>query len=216
MDSLRSQTTADLPPEAAAPGDASLVWTRIAQGAAMAAVVAVGVTALSLFPHPRPAAPLPVRVAAAPALALPLEAAPQAPPDLRPRIAPSPPPLVRRHPVVVARTTRPHAPAATVVVARAAQRPQEPCRAPTVADRLVCSEPALAAQDRRMRAAYARALAAGADRLEIDRGQARWHGARDRTTEPGQLAQLYARRIADLEAAAARPPHRRAPSGGQA
>jgi uncharacterized protein len=96
------------------------------------------------------------------------------------------------------------------------RRPPAPCRAPSVAaDRLVCSEPALASLDRRMRAAYARAIAAGADRLEIDRGQARWHGARDRATEPGQLAQLYQRRIADLEAAA-RNPRRRTSSGGQA
>jgi uncharacterized protein len=80
---------------------------------------------------------------------------------------------------------------------------------------LVCSEPALAAQDRRMRAAYAHALAAGANRLEIDRAQARWHGARDRATEPRQLAQLYAQRIAALEAAA-RSPRRPSPTGGQA
>jgi uncharacterized protein YecT (DUF1311 family) len=194
----------------------------MAQAAAMAAVVALGVAALSFFPHPRqappaPGAPPPVRVAAA------APAAAQAPvaiePPLRPRIAP--PPVRRRLPAVVqsqapARTPAPTAARAPIVVV-AARRPPLSCRAPSVAaDRLVCSEPALATLDRRMRAAYARAIAAGADRLEIDRGQARWHGARDRATQVGQLAQLYQRRIADLEAAAARPPRRRAPSGGQA
>ncbi|HEX2817636.1 MAG TPA: hypothetical protein VHN39_14675, partial [Phenylobacterium sp.] len=46
-----------------------------------------------------------------------------------------------------------------------------------------------------------------------DRGQALWHGARDRATTGPQLAQLYARRIADLEAAA-RNPRRPHPIGG--
>jgi uncharacterized protein YecT (DUF1311 family) len=193
---------------------------RLAQAAGMFAVVAVGVAVLSLFPHPRQAAPAlpspaPVRVAAAVASPVPVASPfPVAnPPPLRPRIAPPP---VRRRLAVVVQPQRPTREARTIAMV-AVRRPPGPCRAPSVtADRLVCSEPALATLDRRMRAAYARAIAAGADRLEIDRAQARWHGARDRTTEPGQLAQLYARRIADLEAAAARPPLRRAPSGGQA
>ena len=201
----------------------------MAQAAAMAAVVALGVAALSLFPHPHqappaPAAPPPVRVAVAAPAVVPAPVARPAPdavaapvavePPLRPRIAPPP---VRRPAVTAAHAVRPHAPARAPIAVVAARRPPLSCRAPSVAaDRLVCSEPALASLDRRMRAAYARAIAAGADRLEIDRAQARWHGVRDRTTEPGQLAQLYTRRIADLEAAAARPPPRRAPSGGQA
>src|SRR5258706_11891858 len=122
MDSLRSPTTADLPPDVAAPrpDGAGLVWARIAQGAAMAAVVAVGVPALSLFPPPRPAsAPAAVRIAAQ-ALA---PAAPQAAPQLRPRIAPPPPPAARRHVAVVARETRSRAPTATLVVVAATQRP---------------------------------------------------------------------------------------------
>jgi hypothetical protein len=197
---------------------------RLAQAAGMFAVVAVGVAALSLFPHPRQAPPtLPVRVAA---VAVPVPVAgpiPTAgPPALRPRIVPPP---VRRHLALVVQPQRPAREPPTretptrahTIAVVAVRRPPGPCRGPALAaDRLVCSEPALATLDRRMRAAYARAIAAGADRLEIDRAQARWHGARDRTTEPGQLAQLYTRRIADLEAAAARPPHRRAPSGGQA
>jgi uncharacterized protein YecT (DUF1311 family) len=201
----------------------------MAQAAAMAAVVALGVAALSLFPHPRqappaPAAPPPVRVAAAAAVAAPAPVASPVPaaagpvavePSLRPRIAP--PPVRRRLPAVVQPQTPARTAARAPIVVVAARRPPLSCRAPSVAaDRLVCSEPALATLDRRMRAAYARAIAAGADRLEIDRGQARWHGARDRATQVGQLAQLYLRRIADLEAAAQRPPRRRAPSGGQA
>src|SRR5438270_309218 len=111
MNPSRSQTTADPPPDAAGPSPdgAGLVWTRIAQGAAMAAVVAVGVTALSLFPHPRPAGPPAVRVAVAPAAAPVAAPAPPvtAPPQLRPRIAP---PTVPQRAAVMARESRPRAP----------------------------------------------------------------------------------------------------------
>jgi hypothetical protein len=55
-----------------------------------------------------------------------------------------------------------------------------------------------------MRAAYERAIAAGADRLALDRGQAKWRRVRDHADSRRELAALYARRIADLRAAARR------------
>lgn len=204
------QLSPDAPAPSRQPWARAATW--IAQAAAMAAVVTVGVAALSFFPHPRPA-PAPIRIAARTQAVAPAPLAAPVAPLLRPRISPPP-----AHPHLALSVQRPKAPPASHAAAVAsAHRGPAPCpRASLAADRLVCSEPALASLDRRMRAAYVRAIAAGADRLEIDRGQARWHGARDRTTEPGQLERLYLRRIADLEAAAARPPGRRAPNGGQA
>jgi hypothetical protein len=209
-------------PSGPPPGPSRPLGQTAGMAAGMAAAVAVGVGALMLFPRPHPPAPAPAprgaqRVAAAapapaPAPAQVAEApapAVEAAPPLRPRIAPPEP---RRRVVIVApearpnearsSETRPHAPP-TVVAMR---RPSGPCRAPRLeADRLVCRQPALAAQDRAMRAAYARALAAGAAGLEVDRDQARWREARDRASDERQLARLYARRTAELEAAARRP-----------
>jgi hypothetical protein len=207
-----SETGPEIPTDPVAPSSREpfgRAATRMAQACAMVAVVSLGVATLSFFPHPRrvppaPAAPEPVRMAPAAPATAPVALAP----PLRPRIAP--PPVRHRLAAEVRSQRAVQAPIAVV----AARRSPAACRAPHVAaDRLVCSEPALATLDRRMRAAYARAIAAGADRLEIDRSQARWHGARDRATGAGQLAQLYARRIADLEAAA-RNPRRPGPFGG--
>jgi uncharacterized protein len=52
--------------------------------------------------------------------------------------------------------------------------------------------------------AYQRAVAAGANRPTLDRGQAQWRELRDRTSSPARLAQLYRTRIAALNAAAHR------------
>ncbi len=80
------------------------------------------------------------------------------------------------------------------------------CRAkPTPADRLVCADPALGAQHRRMRAAYDKALAAGADPLAIDRGQAEWRVARNAQGDRKALMSIYERRIWELQAAARKP-----------
>lgn len=73
----------------------------------------------------------------------------------------------------------------------------------TPADRLVCRYPMLARQHQRLQAAYAEALAAGADAREIDQGQAEWRATRDQTTDRHVLGQLYDARIAELEAEAA-------------
>lgn len=76
----------------------------------------------------------------------------------------------------------------------------------TSAERLVCGYPKLAAQDRQLRTAYERALAAGADRRDLDRAQAQWRGDGEKISDPKQLADRYTRRIHELEAAAVRPP----------
>jgi uncharacterized protein YecT (DUF1311 family) len=178
---------------------------RLVMAAGMGAAIAAGVSwALMTAPQP-PSPPGPPR--AAPAIPAPAPELSQLPPL---RLRPVAPPMTERPPrprpgeLRQAREVRPAPPVArSAHVRAAAPRPPAACRAPqSPADRLVCARPALAAQDREMRRAYDRALAAGADRLAIDAGQARWRGRRDRTTSEADLARLYARRIAELDAAA--------------
>jgi uncharacterized protein len=124
------------------------------------------------------------------------------------RVAEAPvttPPLRWRR-LAEAQVGRPHAIRAPVVVARAAPsaRPGA-CHAPaSVADRLVCARPGLNSLDQAMRRAYDRALAAGADRLAVDRAQAEWRARRDRATSEAELSRLYAERIAELDDVARR------------
>jgi hypothetical protein len=75
-------------------------------------------------------------------------------------------------------------------------------------DRWVCASPSLSAQHRQMRAAYERALAAGASRLAVDRGQARWRSIRAHAASRSELSNLYIQRIRTLNAAA-RAAHKR-------
>lgn len=95
-------------------------------------------------------------------------------------------------------------------LARAAPQPRSrgnPCYdLPTAAERLLCGFPALAAQDRQLRAAYDRALAAGADRRDLDRAQALWRETTQDVSDRQLLAERYSRRIRELEAAATPPP----------
>jgi uncharacterized protein YecT (DUF1311 family) len=72
----------------------------------------------------------------------------------------------------------------------------------TPADRLLCANPTLKVQERRMKEAYEKALAAGADPLVIDRGQAEWRAVRNAAATRGELADLYARRTRELTEAA--------------
>lgn len=78
----------------------------------------------------------------------------------------------------------------------------------TAAERLVCGYPTLAAQDRQLRSAYERALAAGADRRDLDRSQAQWRDASANVSDRAVLGERFARRIRELEvvASAAPPP----------
>jgi hypothetical protein len=128
--------------------------------------------------------------------------------------APGPPARVTR-----AIAPRPQAPARANLQKAAAKAPlqtaraqpavarrADPCAGKPRADRMVCAFPALAAQHRQMRAAYDRALAAGADPLEIDRAQAEWREQRNAAHDSKQLSALYAQRIRELSAAARRVP----------
>jgi len=164
-------------PEPAAPFEAEDAAVRVKPAllaVAAAAVVAMGV-GWGLAQAPgRPPAPRP-------ALPSPIVAPPTLTVEVAPEPAarPTPPPAVR--PKVAAR------------------------RAPAChASRMVCASPRLLAQDRRMRRAYDRALAAGADRLAVDRAQARWRATLTRTGSAARAAQLYDRRIRELEAIARR------------
>lgn len=148
--------------------------------------------------------------------------APAAQPEAPPRadvvlasLAPvAPPANVAEAPPAVAEPVKPEgaAPAARRPVRVAKATPQRRAREnpcldlATAAERLVCGYPSLAAQDRELRAAYERALAAGADRRELDRAQAAWRSGGEQVANREQLADRYSRRIRELEAAAVRPP----------
>jgi uncharacterized protein YecT (DUF1311 family) len=184
--------------------------------AVMALTIVAGVGLVLLFPRPEQASPVelarpaPVGPDAARLWSLPApppiaaalpQPAPAAAPPVRAAQAKAAPPPLRTRRLELAQAARPHPErAAHVVQARTAPPRPGACRAPqSPADRLVCEHPALAEQDAEMRAAYDRALAAGADRLKVDRAQAQWRGRRDRATSEGELSQLYARRIAELD-----------------
>src|SRR4051812_8308430 len=149
-------------------------------GAAVASVAGWGMTSAGHAPPPAPAtAPMP----AAEAVQAPPTAPMAAPPIAAAPIAAAPAPA-HASPAL-------HRPAA--------------CRAPaTPGQQTVCASRSLLAQDQRMLRAYRRALAAGANRLTLDRGQAQWRELRDRTSSPTRLAQLYRSRTAALDAAARR------------
>ncbi|MES2724596.1 MAG: lysozyme inhibitor LprI family protein [Pseudomonadota bacterium] len=103
-----------------------------------------------------------------------------------------------------------------VVDAVFVEAPSLDCRsARTLADQMVCVDPALAEADRRLSGAYKAALGSGADHPVLARSQARWLAAREAAarTSPEALASLYEKRISEL--AANENPARPAPSGVQ-
>jgi len=71
---------------------------------------------------------------------------------------------------------------------------------PTARERLVCGYPSLAIEDRRMKAALARARANDTDPAAVDDEQAEWLAASAEISDRLVLAQRYARRTAELEA----------------
>ena len=82
----------------------------------------------------------------------------------------------------------------------------DPCATPpSPADRLLCNDLALNLLDHEMRAAYGRAMEAGADPVALRESQSAWRRSRDPTADARALAGLYDRRIRELEAAAAPP-----------
>lgn len=85
-----------------------------------------------------------------------------------------------------------------------APRRVDPCAAPpTPADRLLCNDLALNLLKHEARDAYGRALAAGADPAAVRVSEAAWRRSRDPTSDPRALAELYERRIRELNAMAA-------------
>ncbi|MBI1197112.1 MAG: hypothetical protein GC203_04540 [Phenylobacterium sp.] len=73
----------------------------------------------------------------------------------------------------------------------------------TRGERLVCGDPQLSAQHRRLQQAYVRALNSRADPQVVDGGQAAFRLALSRAEDPERLAQLLDSRIRELNAAAA-------------
>jgi hypothetical protein len=191
------------PPTAYEPAEAHTARRRsgaMAATAAIAAFVSAAVTwGISVPPAARDPAPEQPAPRAAVVLAS-LE--PASPP---PGFAePSPPEARAAEP----EARDPGGPPVRVARATASARSRSnPCYdLTTAAERLVCGYPSLAAQDRQLRAAYDRALSAGADRRDLDRGQALWREASQNVSDRQALSERYARRIRELEAAATPPP----------
>jgi uncharacterized protein YecT (DUF1311 family) len=80
------------------------------------------------------------------------------------------------------------------------------CDADSRAEALLCADPKLAAADRRLGAAYRRAIQAGAPPDRLRRQQGRWLAAREAAAEeaPWAVGQVYEARISELEDEAAR------------
>jgi uncharacterized protein YecT (DUF1311 family) len=77
-------------------------------------------------------------------------------------------------------------------------------RARTPAERVVCADPALADADQELVSAYDQALAAGVPAWRLERQQRRWLRAREDAARdaPAAVAEVYAARIAELQAQA--------------
>lgn len=139
----------------------------------------------------RPAEPAPPPEVMAPLPAVPAEAPPrlQVPqPQVPPPQAPSPPAQIGPAPALQAPP-----------VARA--RASFDCtNARPGAEQMVCSDPALAAEDRELAQAYRRALASGAPPGQIRAEQRDWIAIREDAARYSRraLAQVYAQRIQDL------------------
>jgi hypothetical protein len=132
-------------------------------------------------------------------------ASPQALPDDAPEAsaASAPPPTEARLAVAPPKAEPRRVRLAKAEAPRKARSTGGACRLlATPADRLLCANPTLKVQERRMKEAYERALAAGADPLVIDRGQAEWRASRNAADDRGELADLYARRTRELREAA--------------
>jgi uncharacterized protein YecT (DUF1311 family) len=69
------------------------------------------------------------------------------------------------------------------------------------AEQLVCSDPQLAAQDRRLARAWRRALASGADPVALSQAQQDWTAIREDAARRSReaVAQVYDQRIAELD-----------------
>jgi uncharacterized protein YecT (DUF1311 family) len=141
-------------------------------------------------PLPSPAREAP-RLAIAPAAPTPTIPAPAAPAPAPREVAEAP---VPRDAVAVAPAPAP-------------LRTTFDCRnAPTRARAMVCRDAGLAAMDRRMKEAYAAAVAAGAPREELAADQEDWLGVREDAASYSRraVADIYRQRIDELDAMAGR------------
>ncbi|WP_337187319.1 hypothetical protein [Phenylobacterium sp.] len=91
------------------------------------------------------------------------------------------------------------------VASRSTPRRENPCYdLPTAAERLVCGYPSLAIRDRQMRVALARARAGGGDLRALEAEQASFRDVSEDITDHKALADLYDRRIRQIDETAAR------------
>jgi uncharacterized protein YecT (DUF1311 family) len=209
------------------------LWPMMATGAAVLAAFGGGFLLARTDPSP-PAAPRPVSEAAALAAAQPMnvEVAAVAPipapkvagaaklevlPRSTPPTAFTPrplPPVPREAPTLAIAPAAPaprevaEAPVARDAVAVApAPRASFDCRdAPTRARAMVCRDAGLAAMDRRMKQAYAAAVASGASRDDLEADQEDWLNVREdaATYSRRAVADIYRQRIDELDAIAGR------------
>lgn len=194
--------------------------TRAATGAPEPVVIAKAPQAPPIVVAQAPVAPPPV--AARPEAAPVARTAPTPPPTLR-AAGPAPRPaaaparveraVARAAPPPRAKVQKASAPAPKARPARKALAPiggpaLSRCLAePTPAERALCLNPDLRNADRRMREAYDKALAAGADREALDREQAEWRTARNMAAHSKDaVAKLYDERIEQLTARTEDPP----------
>ncbi len=116
-----------------------------------------------------------------------------------------PEPRPQRAPIVVAEADPPEAIAPERETSRWRSRrataPSFDCRyARTRAELMVCEDPRLAAADRRLAAAFRRAVDGGAPYGPLRRQQDRWLAARERAAvSPEAVHMVYQQRIAELE-----------------
>lgn len=170
------------------------------------AAAALPAVALQSPPSPAPVAPIAEPEPAAQDAAAELAAA--APPSMPETGASSPdtPNVAQDATAIVTAPAEPE-PAAmkpASQVARLAGGAARDCAAePTPADQAICADPRLQHLQRRLRLAYAEALAAHEDRALLRQRQLAWRTARNTISEPDRLAQAYEQRIRKLNAATA-------------
>lgn len=177
----------------------------------------------AVTPAEAPSPPVPVEVAApvappvpradGPLEVLPPELARAAPtPRPSPQPRPKPPPMVQaegpRPPRVVAPSAAENsapvvarAPEPTAAPRRARADPSFNCRyARSPSEEMVCSDPALAAADRRLNRAYERAIASGIPARELRAEQDDWLSIREDAARrsPRAVASVYEQRIREL------------------
>jgi len=123
---------------------------------------------------------------------------------------PTPPPKLVKPPLIVAKAKPQHQewPAAALdpdpqplrlVVAKQPEKPTPTCSGRTRAERMLCEEPALQVADRRMNAAYRRALDQAQNPKALAAEQNRWLAQRDELApDRAAVASAYQARIAEL------------------